>query len=247
MTVELLPLSKPPIRKHVPVTSQEQIAADLRKSGLLLKEVGERMNITHQNTWRLLRNYCDKTGYTSVMMYRARKTDEERMETKRARHRRAALIYAERHPEHIRVHKKEYRHKNIERFREKATEWRKKNPERVKFNMDAWRQVPKNRMRSIVNCRIADAKRRGILVDPDALYEFVKHPPTHCAISGIALDYSVAGGRGVGHSPSIDRIRPSLGYTKGNVAVISHRINTIKSFGTADEHRMIADYLDRIK
>lgn len=43
---------------------------------------------------------------------------------------------------------------------------------------------------------------------------------------------------------SLDRIVPSLGYVPGNVAVISHRANRIKSDATADELRAVADWLD---
>lgn len=45
--------------------------------------------------------------------------------------------------------------------------------------------------------------------------------------------------------PSLDRIIPELGYVKGNVMVISKRANTIKSFGTKDEHRKIIEYIER--
>lgn len=44
--------------------------------------------------------------------------------------------------------------------------------------------------------------------------------------------------------PSLDRIKPELGYVKGNVAVISRYANTIKNCGTADDHRKIADWMD---
>lgn len=46
------------------------------------------------------------------------------------------------------------------------------------------------------------------------------------------------------NSPTLDRIDPARGYVKGNVCVISWKANTIKSFGTAEEHRRIADYID---
>jgi hypothetical protein len=37
------------------------------------------------------------------------------------------------------------------------------------------------------------------------------------------------------HSPSLDRIFPELGYTKGNVRVISWRANWIKNNSTIEE------------
>ena len=46
-------------------------------------------------------------------------------------------------------------------------------------------------------------------------------------------------------SPTLDRIKPELGYIKGNIAVISHQANSIKSFGTAEQHRRIADWIEQ--
>lgn len=45
-------------------------------------------------------------------------------------------------------------------------------------------------------------------------------------------------------SPSIDRIRPELGYVKGNVWVISHKANTIKSDASLDDLRKIVAGLE---
>jgi len=41
------------------------------------------------------------------------------------------------------------------------------------------------------------------------------------------------------NSPSLDRMKPELGYTKGNIEVISNRANRIKSDGTIKEHSLI--------
>lgn len=48
-------------------------------------------------------------------------------------------------------------------------------------------------------------------------------------------------------SPSLDRIFPDKGYVPGNVAIISYRANRIKNNGTADELRLIADWMDAQK
>jgi len=68
--------------------------------------------------------------------------------------------------------------------------------------------------------------------------------PTHCPILGIELDYYAEST--VEGSPSFDRINSNLGYVKDNVQVISWRANRIKNNGTAEEHRKIADYLDKL-
>lgn len=65
--------------------------------------------------------------------------------------------------------------------------------------------------------------------------------PLTCSVLGVVLDYS-AKGRG-GHnrnSPSIDRLVPALGYTRGNVRIISFRANSLRNDGTADELEKVA-------
>ena len=44
-------------------------------------------------------------------------------------------------------------------------------------------------------------------------------------------------------SPSLDQIVPGLGYVKGNVQVISHRANTLKSDGTLEEFKKLVIFL----
>lgn len=55
------------------------------------------------------------------------------------------------------------------------------------------------------------------------------------------------GGKGVfDNSPSVDRVDSSKGYIKGNICVISHRANQIKSNGTLEEFIKIKHYLEKI-
>lgn len=68
--------------------------------------------------------------------------------------------------------------------------------------------------------------------------------PETCPILGIPLDYFAEST--VEGSPSFDRIDCSVGYVTGNVQVISWRANRIKNNGSAEEHRKIADYLDKL-
>lgn len=68
--------------------------------------------------------------------------------------------------------------------------------------------------------------------------------PTTCPILGIELNYFSEGISE--NSVSFDRLDPNRGYVSGNVVVLSWRANRIKNNGTAEEHRMIADYLDKI-
>ena len=65
--------------------------------------------------------------------------------------------------------------------------------------------------------------------------------PTHCPVLGVALKY------GTGHlcpeSPTLDRIIPSLGYVKGNIAVISMRANMIKNDASVEDLEKVLSWL----
>ncbi len=65
--------------------------------------------------------------------------------------------------------------------------------------------------------------------------------PEVCPVLGIPII------RGVGkcsqNSPSLDKIEPHLGYVRGNIVVMSHRANTIKSNASVDELQRVADWL----
>lgn len=65
--------------------------------------------------------------------------------------------------------------------------------------------------------------------------------PTHCPALGIRL----RAGSSSNASPTLDRIIPSLGYTKGNVVVISALANSIKSTGTPDEILKVARFYQK--
>lgn len=88
------------------------------------------------------------------------------------------------------------------------------------------------------------AKRRAKAADlpfsltaPDILAVWPRNG--RCPVLGTRFDR-----RSLHTSPSLDRIDPRAGYVPGNIAVISHRANTIKSDGTASEHRKIAQWMD---
>lgn len=67
--------------------------------------------------------------------------------------------------------------------------------------------------------------------------------PTHCPVLGLELDYFSEVRQE--NSPSFDCVDPSLGYTKGNVVIMSWRANRIKNDGTAKEHRLIASFIEK--
>jgi hypothetical protein len=68
--------------------------------------------------------------------------------------------------------------------------------------------------------------------------------PLVCPVFGTPFVMGGADGYKDWHSPSVDRVKPDLGYVTGNVCIISVRANTIKNDATADELRLIAAYID---
>jgi hypothetical protein len=69
-----------------------------------------------------------------------------------------------------------------------------------------------------------------------------------CPVTGELLDweleFSVEGKRNP-MAPSLDKIIPSLGYTQGNVAIIGHRMNTLKSDMTLEQLNQLVNYVCR--
>lgn len=59
--------------------------------------------------------------------------------------------------------------------------------------------------------------------------------PAYCPVLGIPLVAAASKGAPTPNSPSIDRIKPELGYTKGNILVVSLKANQIKSNATLEE------------
>lgn len=85
------------------------------------------------------------------------------------------------------------------------------------------------------------ANRKNILFD---LHPSDIHIPEFCPLLGIPL---VAGEKKHhANSPSLDRLRPELGYIKGNIAVISYRANSIKQDATPEELKSLAGKLEEI-
>ena len=65
--------------------------------------------------------------------------------------------------------------------------------------------------------------------------------PDICPVLGISIAKN--SNRCQPNSPSLDKTVPELGYVKGNVQVISHKANTIKSDATIEELEKVLDYM----
>lgn len=134
--------------------------------------------------------------------------------------------------------------------------------ERVKYNEDkldprykrkretirAWQRAHKEQVRNFPSRRthvmLNAAKRKAWKLNLP--FDLVKNDviiPEFCPVFGLKLER----GKGRSHyaSPTLDRLIPSLGYVRGNVAVISMLANSMKGNATAVQHRRIADWMDQ--
>jgi hypothetical protein len=91
------------------------------------------------------------------------------------------------------------------------------------------------------------AKDKNLPFDLDR--EFLQSiAPSHCPVFGIPLQWSCFRSNkpgGLPDSPSLDRIDPSKGYTKDNVWIISHKANTIKSYASHEELKLVTEAVGR--
>jgi hypothetical protein len=62
--------------------------------------------------------------------------------------------------------------------------------------------------------------------------------PEFCPVLGIKIERGTKGFHD--NAASVDRLRPELGYTKGNIKIISFRANRLKGNATAEELMKLA-------
>lgn len=94
------------------------------------------------------------------------------------------------------------------------------------------------KLRRLLNDSKVRAKKAGLDHDLDLNY-LLEILTTRCPYLGTQFHWEVRTNCGHRHthpfSPSIDRIDSSKGYVKGNVAIVSHRANSIKHNATEQE------------
>lgn len=151
--------------------------------------------------------------------------------------REACQKYARENKEKDRERKRRYRLENPDKIRERNRRWALDNPKKVLERNRRWAEShPENRLYSSAKCR---AKQSGIYfsITPEDIVI-----PELCPILGLRLER----GRGKLHdaSPSIDRINTKIGYVPGNVMVISHKANRVKSDLTLEEFKKFVAYME---
>lgn len=116
---------------------------------------------------------------------------------------------------------KEYYQKNKEKLGQKTKKWREGRHDLY------WLASIRNR-----------CKNDGIPFDLDISDLFI---PEVCPI--LKMPFKRGENRPEDTSPSVDRINPTLGYTKGNVQVISNLANKMKANATPEQLLLFADWV----
>lgn len=138
-------------------------------------------------------------------------------------------------------HENYYRENKV-KINEYSRNRRKEFPEKVRLEKQrSWRKTRENYTQGMLYSAKQRARNRDIEFNISA--EDILLTDT-CPILGIKL---VKGeGRLTDNSPSLDRVNPELGYTKGNVRVISYRANRYKNNMTKDIVQNILNYMSGI-
>lgn len=106
--------------------------------------------------------------------------------------------------------------------------WRERNPKR------AWCVHMLNGIR-----RRAAAKNVPCTLTVSELVELM---PDKCPVFGVEFSF-INNGKMTPDSPSVDRLIPSRGYVKDNVAIVSMKANAIKSAFTSDDVLRVAEWM----
>lgn len=100
------------------------------------------------------------------------------------------------------------------------------NPDPVKAQARAWAE--KHPLRVMLMAARRRAKSRNVpFAITESDIEVVWPIDNQCPVLGVVLERSV--GKVGPTSPSLDALRPKLGYIPGNIRVISYRANLLKS------------------
>ena len=141
--------------------------------------------------------------------------------------------------ERIRASQRRYNLRNAATIKAKAREQYASDPDKL----SRWaRENPDKMLQSRLR-NGAQTRARALGVPFNLKISDIVVPDT-CPVFGLKLEKNKDRQRD--NSPTLDRTVPELGYVVGNVKVISYKANCIKSFGTAEEHRAVANYMDAL-
>ncbi len=126
---------------------------------------------------------------------------------------------------------------------EESPNWRGGEEQERKLQKEwysAQKQTERGRAWTLIHTAKGNAKRYNVPFE--LTVEDIIPFPAMCPVLGIPISLT-DGERDT--SPSLDRLVPEIGYIKSNVSIVSWRANAVKNYGTAEEHRAIADWIEQ--
>jgi hypothetical protein len=145
--------------------------------------------------------------------------------------------YREKNKAEIKSKNAAWYQKNKIHHREVGAIWRRNNAEKFAAIKLAWKE--RNPERRLLHAAKMRARALKVPFDLDVSDIVI---PTHCPILGIKLKPG-GSGRAKPDCVSLDRFKPSLGYVRGNVTVISWRANCLKRDGTLEEFEKLVAFM----
>ncbi len=121
-------------------------------------------------------------------------------------------------------------------------DWRNRNPDKVREQRRR-RRIKTPTQEDVDRARVR-AKKKGLPCTITAAY-IKAITPEICPVLGIPLLRNKATGPRY-NSPSIDRIIPELGYVEGNVIVVSHLANAIRSNATPEQILAVGNFYQKL-
>ena len=166
----------------------------------------------------------------------------------------SALEWKRQNPQKVRESRRKGYQRNKSQELEYAKQWRENNTDRIRQyyqeNKEAIKEKRKGKS-NLLREMFRNAKHRASdnCLPFDLTIEYMETIATdHCPVTGELLDWDLQfsqEGKRNPYAPSLDKIVPSLGYVQGNVAIISHRMNTLKSDMTLEQLNQLIGYVQR--
>ena len=101
--------------------------------------------------------------------------------------------------------------------------------------------TPDQRVCQLISTARHRAKKKGVAFELRADDISI---PEYCPVLGIPLIFSDMKNRH--NSPSLDRIKPDLGYVSGNIIVVSWRANDIRRNFRPDELKTVGAFYEKL-
>jgi len=144
--------------------------------------------------------------------------------------------YHHSHKDSVRITSAKYRSENRDRLNARSRDYSFENRDAIRARQAADRI--NNVEKHLLNSALKRARSKNLPFNLDQSDIIV---PEICPVLDIPIKKGT--GKVSGNSPTLDRIKPELGYVKGNVVVISHKANSIKSNATSDEILKVGNWL----